>query len=197
MPFPAPGGDFDAVDDDLPVALGGELPRLRHRIFKRQGAHPPAGVGDDAVGAEIVAAVLDLQQRPRPLGKAAGGQLLERARKARVLDVLPAELFRGGRRQFVQKFRAAVRADEYIHVELPDLLRRGLRVAAAYADHRVRIELPRTPDGVARFFVGDRRDGAGVDDVAVADAVEFTQRVAARQKELLHGLRLVLIHLTS
>ena len=60
LPLPAPGGDLDAVDDDLAVALGGKALRLLHRGLQRHGAHPAAGIGDDAVGAEIVAPVLDL-----------------------------------------------------------------------------------------------------------------------------------------
>ena len=44
-----------------------------------EGADGPPGVGDDAVGAEVDAAVLDLQHGPGAALQAAGGQDLERS----------------------------------------------------------------------------------------------------------------------
>ena len=76
-----------------------------------------------------------------------------------------------------------------------DLVRRGLRIAAADADGSVRIELLRAADGVAGFLVGDGGDGAGVDNIAVARLVEFTERMTMGQQHLLHCLRFVLVDL--
>ena len=197
VPFPAPRGDLDAVDHDLAIALGGELPRLLHRAFQRQRAHAPACIRDDAVGAEIVAAVLNLQKRARPLGKAACGKLLKAARKPRVLHMLPVLPVARRLRQTVEKFHAPVRADEHVHVHPAQLLRRGLRVAAAHADDGLRVAPADTADGVARFFVGHGRHGAGIDHITVADAVKVAQRVAALEQKLLHCLCFVLIDLTS
>ena len=42
---------------------------------------------------------------------------------------------------------------------------------------------------------GDGGDGAGVDDIAVARLVEFTERMTMGQQHLLHCLRFVLVDL--
>ena len=55
----APRGDLDAGNDDLSIALRGERRGLGRAPVLRQGEHAPAGVGNDAVGTEIVAPVLD------------------------------------------------------------------------------------------------------------------------------------------
>ena len=62
----SPRGDLDAGEDHLPVALPPQLLRLAHRLLQRQGPHRPPGIGDDAVGAEVDAAVLHLQHGPCP-----------------------------------------------------------------------------------------------------------------------------------
>ena len=89
FPFPAPGGNFDAVDDDLAIAFLRELFRLRNGGLQRHGADAASGVGDDAVGAEAVAAVFDFEKRSCARGKTAGGELLEGAGKAAGLDLFP------------------------------------------------------------------------------------------------------------
>ena len=56
----APGGDLDAGDDDLPVALFCQSLCLLHGQLQGGGTDRSTGIGNDAVGAEIHAAVLDL-----------------------------------------------------------------------------------------------------------------------------------------
>ena len=52
-------------------------------------------------------------------------------------------------------------------------------------------------DRVAGFFVADRSDGAGVDDIGVGWPVEGHQDMAPGGQLLLHGGSLVLIDLTA
>lgn len=54
----AVGGYLDAREHQLAVALGGQLPGLLRGALRRQGAHAPPCVWYDAVGAEVLAAVL-------------------------------------------------------------------------------------------------------------------------------------------
>ena len=75
--IPAPARDFDAGDHNLPVAPLFQLPGLPHRLVQRLRPYGATGVGDDAVGAEVHAAVLNLQHGPGPLLKASRGQHLE------------------------------------------------------------------------------------------------------------------------
>ena len=94
---------------------------------------------------------------------------------------------------------AAVGADEHVDVQLADLVRAALGVAAAHADGGGRIQLAHAPDGVAGFLVGNGCDGAGIDDIAVAGFVKFAERMAvpALHQQLLHRLCLVLVDLAA
>ena len=92
---------------------------------------------------------------------------------------------------------AVGRSDHHVDTEGTDLIRGGLRVAAADTDGCIGIQLLCAADGVACFLVGDSSDSAGIDDVAVAGFVKFAERMAMGQQHLLHGLRFVLIDLAS
>ena len=92
---------------------------------------------------------------------------------------------------------AVGRSDHHVDTEGADLLRSGLRVAAADTDGCIGIQLLRAADSIACFFVRDSSDSAGIDDVAVAGLVEFAKRMAMGQQHLLHCLRFVLIDLAS
>ena len=192
-----PRGDLDAVDDDLSIALGGELLRLGDGGVQRHGAHAPACVGDDAVGTEIVATVLHLQQRARPRGEAARRQNFEILSEAVIFDLFPFLLVLGGLFEVRNKCTAIRRTDEDIDVQLADLVRVCLCVAAADADDGIRIQAADTADRVARFLVGDRRHRAGIDDIAVAELVKFAERMPVCKQHLLHRLRLILVDLAA
>ena len=56
----AVGRDLDAGQHDLVHARVSQPCRLLERLLDRQKAHPPSRIRNDAVGAEVVAAVLDL-----------------------------------------------------------------------------------------------------------------------------------------
>ena len=197
LPFPAPGRDLNAVDNDLPVALSGKARCLRHSRLQRHGTHPAACIGNDAVGTEIVAAVFDFQKRSCPRGKSARGQNFKRAGAACVVHAVPFLPRLRGINHMPDESLPSICADQHIHVKLSDLVRAALRIAAAHTDHGLRVQLAHAPDGVAGFFIGHGRDGAGVDDVAVADLVKAAERMAALHEQLLHGLRFVLIDLTA
>ena len=61
----AVGRDVDAGDDDLAVAVLDQRPRLRRDPLGRHAAAGAAAVGDDAEGAAMVAALLDLEEGAR------------------------------------------------------------------------------------------------------------------------------------
>ena len=183
FPFPAPGGNFDAVDDDFAIAFLRELFRFLHGGLQRHGADAASGVGDDTVGAEAVAAVFDFEKRSCTRGKTAGGELLEGTGKAARFDLFPmgvAGFILRGLLHLQNEGFAVGRSDHHVDTEGTDLIRGGLRVAAADTDGCIGIQLLCAADGVACFLVGDSSDSAGIDDVAVAGLVEFAERVAMR-----------------
>ena len=53
---------MDPGDDDLLEAFGSQAMRFRKDAIETPGSHPPSGVGDDAVGAKLVASVLHLDK---------------------------------------------------------------------------------------------------------------------------------------
>ena len=55
---------MDPRKDHLPYALIREAPDLGHAVLQGPGLDPSPDIGDDAVGAELVAAVLDLDKGP-------------------------------------------------------------------------------------------------------------------------------------
>ena len=197
FPFLPPGGNFDAVNDDLTIALGGELLRLGDGSVQRHGAHAAARVGDDAIGTEIVAPVLHLQQRARPRGEAAGGQDLKVLSETVVFNLLPLLLVFRRLLEVRNKCTPVCRADEDVDVQLADLIRVRLRVAAADADDGVRIQAADAADGVARFLVGDRSHRTSIDDIAVTDLVKFAERMPVCKQHLLHCLCFILIDLAA
>ena len=59
----AVGGDVDAGQHDLAIAVAGEPPDLLDHGAHRHRARSAAAIGDDAEGAAVVAAVLHLRRR--------------------------------------------------------------------------------------------------------------------------------------
>ncbi|MNI92735.1 hypothetical protein D3C73_1505740 [compost metagenome] len=70
---------MDTGEHEFLIACLNQLMRLGHDRFRVTAARQPARPGNDAEGAEIVAAVLNLHERPRPVGKTRHIQFLELA----------------------------------------------------------------------------------------------------------------------
>ena len=118
------GRDFDAGQNYLAVALGVDARGLRRSGVQRQTAQAAAGVGDDAVGAEIDASVLNLQHGARAPRDGSGGKLLEHAALERLVDA--GAVFARAERVFERGYhaRVVVRAEYYVRSGLCD----GVRV---------------------------------------------------------------------
>ena len=195
--IPAPGGDFDAGDHDLPVALRSQLLCLRHGLCQGQTPHRPPGVGDDAVGAEVGAAVLDLQHGPGPGGETAGGQNFKLPPLQSLVQGLPSLPVGHGLQGQLQKGLPPGGAGDHVHTQVPDILRLHLAVAAADRHHRPGTLLSDPADHVAVFLVRHGGDRAGVDDRQVKGPVGPHLGVAPLGQPLLHGLGLILIDLAA
>ena len=198
LQIPAPGGNLDAGEHDLPVPLGLQLLGLVHRLGKGEGAHRASGVGDDAVGAEVGAPVLHLEHGPGAAHLAPGGEPLKvpAAQGLVHLDdgggvVLKLPL------QQVQKLHAPGGAGHQVHPQGGHRLRLGLGVAAAHRHHRLGVHLFGSADDVAALLVTDGGDGTGVDDVGVGQVLKGDQGVTAAEQLALHGLGLILVDLAA
>ena len=160
---------MDAGEHDLLMSLGQQAAGLLQGFRRRQGAHRSPHVGDDAVAAELVAAVLDLEIGPGPALEAVRGYRAEimtlhhvghGKKRAFVFAVLPQQLFH----QLGQAAAFLHAHDEVGGLQLFDLRRRPLGVAAADRQQGFRLLLGEAADQVAGLFVRHLGDGAGVDD---------------------------------
>ena len=194
---PAPGGDLDARDHDLPVALLTEGNRLRHRLVQRQGPHRPPGVGDDAVGAEVAAPVLHLEHGPGPLPQTAGGQPLEAAALQRLVQALAPLPGAQGLEHLLQKGLASAAAGQNVRPQRTHRRRIDLAVAAAHPHDGLRVLPPAAPDHGPVLLVRHLGHGAGIDDVGVAGLGKIAGLMAHLPQQLLHGLGLVLVDLAA
>ena len=195
----APGGNLDPGEHQLPVTLTGKAFRFTDRVRQRQGTDGPAGVGDDAVGAEIDAAILHLEHGPGPSLQSTGAQALIGPPAQGVVhpDQRLCQPRPGQVLQRVQKGHALAGAHDQVHLQRADGLRRGLSVAAAHRHHRAGRALAGLADGLAGFLIAHRRNGAGVDDIGVGLPREGDQRVAPALQFGLQRLGLVLVDLAA
>ena len=197
----APRCDLDAREHDLAVAL--ERARLLHGLRQRKRAHRPAGVGDDAVGAEVAAAVLNLEHGAGARAEAPGRKRLKGAAAHGVVQqdllpgVLPGLFLPHGVQHELDKGLASAAAGHDVHAESFDLPGADLCIAAAHADDGLRVLAAQAADEGAVLAVGDRRHGAGIDEIGIAVVGIRAADVAKGQKLLLHGLRFILIDLAA
>ena len=192
--IPAPGGNFDAGEHQLPVSLRLELPGLGHGLGQGQGPHRPPGIGN---GAEIHAAVLHLQHGPGAGRHASGRQHLKVPPPQGVVHRHPRGPVPGLLLQQVQKGHPAAGAADQVDAQALGLVGVGLDIAAAGGHHGVGTAALGPADHLAGFFVADGGNGAGIDDISVGAVLEVHQLMTPAAQLLLHGLGLVLVHLAA
>ena len=147
----------------LPQKAGGFLQSL----LRHHGAYPAASIGNNAVGAEIVAAVFDLQQGPCAPIRHTGRQIFKAALSVPFLSC---------RRQMENRIftqadhRGSVARAAY-DIDLlcfSDALRIDLRKTAARGNHGMRIFLAQLMKSTDIFVVRYRGDRAGVNNDSVS-----------------------------
>ena len=193
----SPARNLNAREHDFPIAPNGQLLCLSHRHLQRSRADRPTGVGNDAVGAEIHAPVLNLQHGTGSLLQAAGRQTLEFPTTQCVVQLLLMTLFSGGIQEHFHKGLPLAAAADDIDAQSPDGLRVVLGIAAAHGDHRLGIVPAAPADHRPILLVRHGGDRAGIDDVAVTGFLKAADFVTLFQEKVLHGLGLILICLAA
>ncbi len=188
---------MDAGENDFRVAGGDQPPDLLHRFLRRHGAARAAGVGDDAVGAEGVAAVLDLHEGAAAFGEGGEGEGLCGAALADVGDLGAGGRVGRGGEMLQQVALLLVAENEGNSGDGEEGLRIDLSVTARHHHPAIRIEAPRPADQVARLGVGGGGDGAGVDQDQVGPRFEGDDLVAGPAQAFLQGRRLELVGLAA
>ena len=159
--FPAPPAQIDAAQHHLAIA-----PRQRayllHHLFGGRAAAASAHERDDAERAAIVAAILNLQIRPRAVAR----RVFHRRRQKialleNIADVDVAVV--GGRRHDLRDLRLVRVAHHPLHPgHRRQFLRSALRVAARHQDPRLRILAMHPPDGLPHVVIRRRSDRTGI-----------------------------------
>ena len=168
---------------------------LLHRQIKGHAALGATGKGDQTVGAEVLAAVLHLEQGPGAPGQTAGRQQVEEGRRfvPQIPDAVLCQLFHDGNdAAFVGG------ADDGICAAgLPGLFGLHLGIAAAENQPGVGVDFFAPAGGVAGFPVGQGGDRAGVHHIHIGKAVKGHDLMTVLGKQALQRLGFKLIGLTA
>ena len=154
-------------------------------------------MGDDAVAAEGVAAVLDFQKRPGMFGEDSGSQTGDSPFPADFTDLrlridgshFPEDI---GNPIFF-----SVSDNEAYAGNPGDLFRRPLGVTARDEYGRRRIPPSGPADELPRLVIRPARDAAGVDDIAISRFVERDPGHAMQGELLGNPGRFALVHLAA
>ena len=194
----AVGAEVDARQHDFLESHGDELLRLAAHVLRQARLDGAARVRDDAVRAEILAAVFDLEEGARALRAVVERDVLEGLRLHDVRNRALDAVFLHGLLDVIDDVSALLRAEHDAHaLDGADLVRRDLRVAAADGHDGLRVLAMRAADDLAALAVAEARDGASIDDVDIGARLERHDLIAALLEETLHGLRLKLVDLTA
>ncbi len=152
--FAAPTAKIDSAEHDFTI-LRSQRPHLRDHLFRRSAAAAPTHERNNAERTAIVAAVLNLQIRPRPFAR---GIIHGSRQKIPLLENisdgdLAVIIGKGATRNQIGNLRL-VRISHHQRDALNcrQFLRRALRVASRHQDARVRM-LPVHPPYCLPYFV--------------------------------------------
>ena len=189
---------MDSRKDDLLVTfLRQDLYFLLH-VLRAAASDAASRVRDDAVAAELVAAVLNLDEGAGVLRLLVDMKLLVLVGSSKVRNGLP-DLFSGKPRvQKRNEVRLAVVSDDQVNGGiLSQFVRRRLDITSCRNYHRVRIFCLRAVQHLAGFFICNVRHGTGVDDIDIRFFLKAHDLIASGLQKLFHGLRFVCIYFAA
>jgi len=175
--------EVDTAQHDLPVTESLELMDLAQHRAVRYASARTAGNGDDAIGAVIVAAVLDLEEGARPGRVARLEKHLRVGVGARWVEQSP----RFGKLE--QTFLVGV-ANHQIHADLPDFTRGDLGITTRDDDLGLRVATTKMTDELARLLGSDGGHGAGVEDAQIGRFSRAHDPMAGGCQTTRHGIDL-------
>ncbi|KAF0189989.1 MAG: hypothetical protein FD168_287 [Desulfobulbaceae bacterium] len=190
--------NMDAGDHHLAVSFGLEDGRLLENFFQGQAAAGAAGVGDDAVGAEIIAAVLHPEAGAGPTPEVTHGQMAdlfflqdrghEHSRVARS----------GAERSLHQLLLVGVadNADGRID-QLRQFLAGHLGITAGDNDSCFGVLADELTDNMSGLSPGTGSDGAGVDHNDISTFLGADHAAAGSLKAALEGGGFILVDLAA
>ena len=171
--------------------------RLTRHFIQRQAADAAARIRDDAVGAEIVAAVLNLQHRARAAVGRARRQRLKVKALERVIHARDGRVLTERTQNVIHKRLLAAAAMYHVGADGRRVLRAELRPAAAHGAQRLRVLLAQLADHLARLAPAFRRDCTGIDDDQIDRVTLPCGRKSMRVQQRFDRLRFILVDLAA
>ncbi len=156
---------MNADKHNLLVACGNQLANLLADAFQAAAAQRTAGKGNNAVGAILVAALLNFEEGAGFIGFRANAQLFELSIHSHLLHIVQNLRAFVLQRLFDQLHNAAALliADDYINTfDSTHLLRRSLRITAGDNHQGQRIMTHSAVDNLARFALTGIGNNAGI-----------------------------------
>ena len=170
---------------------------LPRHFLERQAADAAARIRDDAVGAEVIAAVLDLEHRARAAISSAGGQRLKVKAAERVIDAVDGCVLTKRAQDIVHERLLAAAAVHDVSADGGGILGAELRPAAAHGTQCLRVLLAQLADHLARLAPAFRRDGTGIDDDQIDRVTLPCGRKSMRVQQRFDRLRFILVDLAA
>ena len=199
-------GDDLAEEGDFLHALGGELPAFGDDVGDGAAALLAAGVGDDAEGAILVAALHDADKGGDGFFRVAVEQMLADGRFAARLRRHVHDLFLPSGQQVVQVIRRAMkflRADDQVDVRqaVDEFPSTALGHAAEEAEDDVGAVASEVADEGGHFadglLLGEIADAAGVEQDDVGHVLGRGEGVALGDELGGDGFAVALVHLAT
>ncbi len=188
----------DARQHDLMKPCRCQFFRFPAHTVQRTRAHGPARVGNDAVRAEVFAALLDLQKGPGALRRSEKGNIFERFRIHDIGNAIHQGRLLPELLHIVHDPRPLLRPKhEPDALDGADFLVRHLRIAARDRYDRIPVHAVRTPYHLPRFPIAETCHGAGIHDVDVRRLGKRHDLIAALLEQPLHRLRFELVDLAA
>ena len=191
------GGDFNARDHQLTVAFRFQLGSLLLYLGNGQGAHTTAGIGNDAVGAEVHAAVLDLQHGAGTSADSTCGQFFEVHTAEGVVDAAGGLLFQYRSFDGIDESMLIPCAEYHVAADVRRVV--GAQLAPAAADNSGRLGMAgrQVADSLAALSAAFRCDRTGIDDDGIGLLTFCGSAMAPLSQHGFDGLCFVLIDLTA
>ena len=192
------GAEVNAGENDLLHATGHKTFCLLHDIRDFPAADPASCIGNNAVGTELIAAVLHLQKCPGVSFRPVCFQLFYFSVFSDFRGICPPAAPCEIPFQLLHQIALSVTPDNQVYGRiLLQLLSPHLGITTHGNDNRIRIHAARLVKHLAGFPVRNICHRAGIDHIDIRSRLERNNTVTGVLQRLLHGLQLIRIHLAS
>ena len=190
---------MDSSQHHFPVALVHQTLDFFHDLFRLSASDSSSGIRNDAVAAELITAVLDLNKCPGVIRDLVDVKCLilsgfPNIDQRILFHMFSCEIFI---QQRYQVFFPVIADDHVYGGVLFQLFSCRLHVAACCHHHCVRIHFLCPVQHLPGLAVRDIGDRTGVDHIHIGLLLKRHDLIARLLQKLLHRLRFVGIHLTA